>query len=119
MTAPRSAQVETEAFLAFGSFALFSFVAVAVLFHVIPAANEKYAMLMLGALIGIVKDTFGRYLQATKGSAQQRDDAAEVTRALVGSMSTVPTPGPADAPDHVSLAPGDEVTVSADGRPAK
>jgi hypothetical protein len=78
---------ETEAILAVGSLLLFSAIAIVVLFFKVPADNEKYAMLMLGALIGIVKDTFGRYFQATKGSQEQRRDAAKVTEALAGAAT--------------------------------
>lgn len=73
---------ETESILATGSLILFAAVTGAVLYHHIPAENEKYAMLMLGALIGIVKDTFGRYFQATKGAQEQRKETAEVARTL-------------------------------------
>lgn len=73
---------EIEGTLAVGSLALFAWVCWAVLFNHIPPENEKYAMLMLGALIGVVKDTFGRYFQATKGAQEQRQDAAAVTTAL-------------------------------------
>jgi hypothetical protein len=79
---------EPEAVLAVGAFLLFSIIAILVLLRVVPAENEKYAMLMLGALIGIVKDTFGRYFQATKGAQQQREDAAVVTKALAEKVGS-------------------------------
>lgn len=65
---------ETEAVLATGSILLFGFSLYVVVFHSIPAENEKYVMLMLGALIGLVKDTFARYFSSTKGAAEQRKD---------------------------------------------
>lgn len=77
---------ETESVLATGSLLLFAWVTWAILFNTIPAENEKYAMLMLGALIGIVKDTFGRYFQATKGAQEQRKDSAVVTEALARTV---------------------------------
>lgn len=80
---PAAERPEPEAVLAVGSFLLFAVIAVAVLWHKVPAENEKYAMLMLGALIGLVKDTFGRYFAATKGAQEQRREAAQVTQALV------------------------------------
>lgn len=79
---------EPEAVLAVGSFLLFGLIAVIVLFWKVPADNEKYAMLMLGALIGIVKDTFGRYFQATKTAQQQRADAAQVTQTLADKVGS-------------------------------
>lgn len=78
---------EPEAFLATGSLILFSAIALVVLFFTVPAANEKYAMLMLGALIGIVKDTFGRYFQATKGAQEQRQEAAAVANKLAETVA--------------------------------
>ncbi len=77
---------EIEGVLAVGSLLLFAWVSWAVLFNLVPAENEKYAMLMLGALIGVVKDTFGRYFQATKGAQEQRQDAAMVTSALATAV---------------------------------
>jgi len=82
---------EPEAVLAVGSFLLFAGIAVLVLLKIVPAENEKYAMLMLGALIGIVKDTFGRYFQATKGAQEQRREAADVARTLAETASVVAT----------------------------
>lgn len=73
---------EIEGILAVGSLLLFGFALGVVIFNEVPPTNEKYAMLMLGALIGVVKDTFGRYFQATKGAQEQRQDAAAVTSAL-------------------------------------
>lgn len=63
---------EIEAVLAVGSLAAFVGATAAVLFLVVPAPNEKYAMLLLGALIGVVKDTFGRYFTVTKGGTEMR-----------------------------------------------
>lgn len=78
---------ETEAILAVGSLLLFAYICFVVLGSQVPAANEKYAMLMLGALIGIVKDTFGRYFQATKGAQEQRQETAAVTATLAAAVS--------------------------------
>ncbi len=107
---------EVEAILAVGSLILFSGALGFVLFDIIPAENEKYAMLMLGALIGIVKDTFGRYFQATKGAQEQRKEAAEVARTLADTAAVVATSAAATtaSPDGtVSLAPGESVKVDA------
>ncbi len=84
--------MEIEAFLASGSLLIFAGVTGAVLWHQVPPDNEKYAMLMLGALIGVVKDTFGRYFQATKGAAEQRQEAAAVTSALAAAIPIVAQP---------------------------
>lgn len=65
---------ETEAILATGSLLMFAGAMIAVFFHAVPGDNEKYVMLLLGALIGIVKDTFARYFSSTKGAAEQRKD---------------------------------------------
>ena len=88
--------VEVEGVLAIGSLLLFAVIALVVIFHTVPGDNEKYAMLMLGALIGIVKDTFGRYFQATKGAQEQRKDAAEVTRALAAGSVAATEHDPAE-----------------------
>jgi len=109
MTAHRSwtHPPEVEAILAVGSLMLFSFLACVVVFQMVPAENEKYAMLMLGALIGIVKDTFGRYFQATKGAQDQRREQAEVTRKMVETAAIVATnQGPPDV-----AVEGENVTV--------
>lgn len=82
---------ETESVLAVGALFLFSAISFVVLFHMIPVENEKYAMLMLGALIGVVKDTFGRYFQATKGAQEQRKEAADVARTLAATTATIAT----------------------------
>lgn len=79
---------ETEAFLAGGSFLLFAGLAVLVALKIVPAANEKYVMLMLGALIGIVKDTFGRYFQATK--------TGQTTTAALTQLAGAGEPPPAE-----------------------
>lgn len=73
---------EIEGVLAIGSFTLFSWCAWAVITHRVPEVNEKYIMLMLGALIGIVKDTFGRYFTSTKGAAEQRQDLMGLAKDL-------------------------------------
>lgn len=103
---------ETESFLAAGSLLLFSTVTLFVMFNVVPAENEKYAMLMLGALIGIVKDTFGRYFQATKGAQEQRREAADVARTLADTAATsaataaaVIAPMAKAAPEPVAVDP--------------
>lgn len=83
--------IDVEGILAIGSLLLFSAALGVVLFDVVPERNEKYAMLMLGALIGVVKDTFGRYFQATKGSQEQRKEAAQVTQKLADTAATVAT----------------------------
>lgn len=107
---------DVEACLAIGSLIIFTGALSAVLFALVPAPNEKYVMLMLGALIGVVKDTFGRYFQATKGAQEQRLDAAVVAKTLAGAVVS-PTPTPAPTPDTVTLAPGDHVDVSAEPAP--
>lgn len=86
---------EVEAVYAILSLLLFSAIAWAVLFHKVPAENEKYAMLMLGALIGLVKDASGRYFQATKGSQEQRQDNARLTDTLAAVVATA-APAPTD-----------------------
>ncbi len=92
MTKQVTKPIEIEAFLASGSLVIFAAVTGAVLLHTVPVQNEKYAMLMLGALIGVVKDTFGRYFQATKGAQEQRQDAAAVTTALAAALPAVVAP---------------------------
>jgi hypothetical protein len=89
---------EIEAVLAVGSLILFAGVTWAIIWHVVPASNEKYAMLMLGALIGVVKDTFGRYFQSTKGAQEQRRQADEVTKTLAVAAASPVTQRPADPP---------------------
>lgn len=81
--------VDTEAVLAVGSLIAFAAALGVVLFTLVPAPNEKYVMLLLGALIGVVKDTFGRYFQATKGAQVQ--SAAMTELALAQSANTPPT----------------------------
>lgn len=88
----RQSTFDVEAVLAIGSLLLFAGALGAVIFHTLPAENEKYAMLMLGALIGVVKDTFGRYFQATKGSAEQRKDAAQVAQTLAATVAATAAP---------------------------
>jgi hypothetical protein len=104
---------EVEAILAIGSLALFAYVSYVVLWQTIPPENEKYAMLMLGALIGVVKDTFGRYFQATKGAQEQRKDAAKVAEKAAETAATLATvqAGAAEPPP----APGTAtITAAAD-----
>jgi hypothetical protein len=80
----------------------------------VPAENEKYAMLMLGALIGIVKDTFGRYFQATKGAQEARQDQADVVKTLAaGAAVSSAAPSSDHAAPDVILKPGDSVEVAA------
>lgn len=103
---------ETEAVLALGSLALFAYVTWAVLFNTIPAENEKYAMLMLGALIGIVKDTFGRYFQATKGAQEQRAEQAKVAAALAEKViPLVDVTNPAPGTATVTTAPDVDISL--------
>lgn len=78
---------ETESILAVGSFVLFAFTLLGLFLQVAPAGNKEYIFLMLGALIGIVKDTFGRYFQATKGAQEQRREAADVARTLAETVA--------------------------------
>lgn len=75
---------ETEAVLAVGSFGLFAGALYCVTMHKIPPDNEKYVMLMLGALIGVVKDTFARYFSSTKGGAEQRRELLEMVKTGTG-----------------------------------
>jgi hypothetical protein len=77
--------MEIEAFLAAASLALFAATTFVVLFSLVPAENEKYAMLLLGALIGIVKDTFARYFNVTKGASIQRDTIADMAKVVANS----------------------------------
>jgi len=86
----KSVHLEPEAILAVGSFFVFSAVAVAVLFHKVPAENEKYAMLMLGALIGLVKDTFARYFASTKGAADQRSELIDLAKSVSTNQNQQP-----------------------------
>lgn len=117
MSEAKRERPEPEAVLAVGSFVLFSVIAIFVLLRVVPAANEKYAMLMLGALIGIVKDTFGRYFQATKGAQEQRKEAAAVAQTLAETAATVAVAaagsGSGAQDGTVTLEPGDSVKVAA------
>lgn len=80
---------EVEAILAIGSLVLFSYAMWYVVNNIVPKENEKYAMLMLGALIGVVKDTFGRYFTSTKGAQEQRKEAAQVAATLATTAATV------------------------------
>lgn len=85
----RDRHIEIEALLAAGSLALFGAVTGVVLFWVIPAPNEKYAMLLLGALIGVVKDCFARYFSVTKGAAEQRRTIADMAKAAAATTSAM------------------------------
>lgn len=90
--------LQVEAILATGSLMVFGAALFGVLNYNVPPENEKYAMLMLGALIGVVKDTFGRYFQATKGAQDQRKEAAEVTKALAAQVVTADPAKTAEEP---------------------
>lgn len=79
---------EPEAALAIGSFAAFALALGAVMFFKIADENEKYVMLMLGALIGMVKDTFARYFSSTKGAQEQRRETARVAETLAVAAAT-------------------------------
>jgi hypothetical protein len=94
MPAP-TPHIEIEALLAAGSLAIFGGVTGVVLFHVIPAPNEKYAMLLLGGLIGVVKDCFARYFNATKGAAEQRQTIADMARANADAAKVAAAAAPA------------------------
>ena len=80
---------EVESLLVMGSLGLFGYVTYVVLWETIPPENEKYAMMMLVALIGVVKDTFGRFFQATKGSQEQRKDAAKLADKAADTAATL------------------------------
>lgn len=77
--------VDIEGALAVGSLVIFAAALGVVLFYLVPEKNEKYVMLLLGALIGVVKDTFGRYFQATKGAQEQRQEFATLATAAVAA----------------------------------
>lgn len=83
---------EPEAALATGAGLTFSAALWAVIFHSIPAENEKYVMLLLGALIGVVKDTFARYFNATKGAQEARRSADLVTQTLAEAAASAADP---------------------------
>lgn len=109
----RRERPEPEAALAIGSFVCFAAALCAVIFFEIRDENEKYVMLMLGALIGLVKDTFARYFSSTKGAQEQRRETAKVAETLaVATAATVvghPTPvviqQPAEKPVPVAEQP--------------
>lgn len=86
MAEPRE-RPEPEAALAIGSFACFALALCAVIWAKIPGENEKYVMLMLGALIGLVKDTFARYFSSTKGAQEQRRETAKVAETLAAATA--------------------------------
>lgn len=98
--------IDVEAVLAVGSILVFGAALGFVLYHSVPADNEKYVMLMLGALIGVVKDTFGRYFQATKGSQEQRQDIAALAAAATDSVNEIAKSAPAVAASVVAAAAG-------------
>ncbi len=97
--------IDVEAVLAVGSLLVFSAALWAVLFNTVPGANEKYVMLMLGALIGVVKDTFGRYFQATKGSQEQRQEFAKVAAAAADSVNEIAKSAPLAAAAAAAAEP--------------
>lgn len=108
--------LDIESVLAVGSLIVFGAALASVLFYIVPAANEKYVMLMLGALIGVVKDTFGRYFQATKGAQEQRKEFADL--ALTAATSTVPAASTSPAPVVVTNDPTNPVpTTTEEPRP--
>lgn len=86
---------DTEAVLAITSLWMFGATIWVVLFHLVPGENEKYAMLLLGALIGVVKDTFARYFNVTKGAVEQRETIANLARATAdtANVAAATTPG--------------------------
>ncbi len=100
--------IDVEAVLAVGSILVFGAALAVVLFKIVPAPNEKYVMLMLGALIGVVKDTFGRYFQATKGSQEQRQDFANLATAAADSVNEIAKSAPAVAASVVAAATATE-----------
>ena len=109
----RRERPEPEAALAIGSFAAFAAALGAVMFMAIPDQNEKYVMLMLGALIGLVKDTFARYFSSTKGSQEQRRETAEVAKTLAVAAAAGPPPvASVPFPDAGPSAPGGGVPVA-------
>jgi len=86
--------VDIEAVLAVGSLTVFGLALGVVLFMLVPAPNEKYVMLLLGALIGVVKDTFGRYFQATKGAQTQSAVISDLATTAVASAVAQPQTQP-------------------------
>lgn len=102
---------EIEALLAAGSLAIFGLVTAAILFHVVPAPNEKYAMLLLGALIGVVKDCFARYFSVTKAASLQRDTIADMARASADTAKVVAATTPVAGAATVTAAPDVDITV--------
>lgn len=103
--------VEVEAFLACASLLLFGAALFVVMFNKLPAENEKYIMLLLGSLIGVVKDTFARYFNVTKGASEQRDTIATLARATEATAVTAqvaqaagPLPGTATATPAADVA---------------
>lgn len=107
---------EVEAILAVGSLLLFGLVFWAVIYVEFPPGNKEYAFLMLGALIGVVKDTFGRYFQATKGAAEQRRESAKVaeraaeTAAVLATVQAASTPQP-EGTATITTAPDVDVSL--------
>jgi hypothetical protein len=103
---------EIEGLLAGGSLFLFGISLAAVILLHIPEPNEKYIMLMLGALIGLVKDTFARYFNSTKGAQEQRQASQRVMDRLAANANTTPPTGTA------SVTPGQGVEVTSLEDPA-
>lgn len=105
---------EVEAVLAVGAFLLFATVTMILLFRVVPSDNKDFAYAVLIALTGLVKDTFGRYFQATKGAQDQRREAADVAKTLAETAAaTVAAANPlvVEAPAKV------EITGAVDQKP--
>lgn len=102
----RRERPEPEAALAIGSFVCFAGALFAVMWGKLPPDNEKYVMLMLGALIGLVKDTFARYFSSTKGAQEQRRETAKVAETLAAAVPVVAT-----APQPVVITNSPEAPV--------
>lgn len=107
----RSQPIEIEAFLAVASLALFAVTTGIVLFRLVPAENEKYAMLLLGALIGIVKDTFARYFNVTKGASEQRQTIADMAKVAADTAKVAAAATPAPGTVNMVAAPDVDLTV--------
>jgi len=73
--------IDIEGFLAGASLVIFALALGHVMYFKVPADNEKYAMLLLGALIGVVKDCFARYFSSTKGGQEQREALGAMAKA--------------------------------------
>lgn len=105
--------IETEAALAVGSLALFGAALYIVMFRLIPPENEKYVMLLLGSLIGIVKDTFARYFNVTKGAAEQRKTISDLATAAsaTATLAAVPLTTKTDTTTTATTTAGDGLAV--------